>query len=275
MQPRRAARDIAVRDTDVAVELAARVAARGQLLWCAPMSARVPSQRRDRIEIRGLSVQCVIGVRADERDREQPVQVELALTLDLGEAGRSARIADTVDYATVADELAAMLRFRRYKLLENAAEELAAMVLGVHPRVQQVELALSKPQALEHGRGASVAITRSAEDFPRRSEAARFGEVEVLLETREAGLYLLHVAAGNRIPLHHHEIMREMEWLVAGELVQHGEPLSPFSPREWSLHQRHAYDNPSPRRATLFCCDMPPYIPADEIDEHPAVGTTP
>ena len=57
--------------------------------------------------------------------------------------------------------------------------------------------------------------------------------------------------------------------------MQHGEPLSPFSPREWSLHQRHAYDNPSPRRATLFCCEMPPYIPADEIDEHPAVGTTP
>lgn len=226
-----------------------------------------PPVARDRIEIQGLTVECVIGILPAERDRTQPLEVGLSLRLDLGEAGRSGRIADTVDYAVVHEQIAAMLGFRRYKLLENAAEELAAMLLGVHARIDAVELTLIKPQALAHGRSAAVTISRSRVDYPRRSEASRFGEVEVLLETREAGLYLLHVDPRGRIPRHHHEVMRELEWLVEGELVQDGAAVVPSTPREWPLHHRHAYDNPADVRATLFCCDVPPHIPADEIDE--------
>ena len=224
---------------------------------------------RDRIEIAGLELDCIVGVNPDEREREQPLLADVRLDLDLATAGKSGRIGDTVDYDRIARELAALLKFRRYKLLENAAEECAAMLLGVHPLVERLSLRLVKPQALARARTAGVAIERTPADYPRRAETKRFGDVEVLLETREAGLYLLHVAPGRTIPMHHHRVMRELEWLVAGELrsiVQgEGEQSVTDAPTEWPHGQRHAYENRGSERATLFCCDTPPFIEADEI----------
>jgi FolB domain-containing protein len=242
------------------------------------LSSTSPFMSRDRIEIEALQFDCIVGVHPDEREREQPVLADVRLDLDLMTAGKSGRIADTIDYDRVARELAALLKFRRYKLLENAAQECAAMLLGVHPALERIQLRLVKPQALARARTAGVTIERTPADSPRRAETKRFGDVEVLLETREAGLYLLHVAAGRTIPMHHHRVMRELEWLVAGELhsiVQgggehivtsclHGPP-GLNAPTEWPYGQRHAYENRGSERATLFCCDTPPFIEDDEI----------
>jgi dihydroneopterin aldolase len=219
----------------------------------------------DRIEIEALQLDCIVGVHPDEREHEQPLFADLTIDLDLGRAGRSGRIADTIDYDLLTGELAALLRFRRYKLLENAAEESAAMLLGVHPRIERVKLRLAKPRALARAKNAAVVIERVASDYPRKSEHSRWGDVEVLLETREAGLYLLHVAPGRSIPIHHHRRMRELEWLVGGELHQDGQPIAIATPVEWTHGQPHAYENRSSERATLFCCDTPPFIPQDEI----------
>jgi dihydroneopterin aldolase len=222
---------------------------------------------RDTIELEGLSLDCVLGVLPDERDRVQPVRVDLRMGLDLVPAGRSASIGDTIDYDRVATEIAALLRFRRYRLLENAAAEVSAMLFGVHPRVEELELRLAKPQALQ-GRAdaAAIRIARRREDFAWRREPAHFGgDVDVLLETKEAGLYLLHVGPGGEIPLHHHQVMRELEWVVRGTLRQGDELVPPFRPVEHSHGQAHRYRNDGAEVATLFCCDCPPFIPADEI----------
>jgi FolB domain-containing protein len=221
---------------------------------------------RDTIELGGLELECVLGVYPDERDREQPVRIDVRMGLDLRAAGRSASIGDTIDYDRTANEIAALLRFRRYRLLENAAEELAAMLLGVHPGLETLGLRICKPQALR-GRAvaATIEIERRRDDFPWRREPARFGEVDVLLETHEAGLYLLHVGAGRQIPLHHHRVMRELEWLVRGSLRQGDEPVPPFRPVEWPHGVAHRYVNDGDATATLFCCDSPPFIPADEV----------
>ncbi len=222
---------------------------------------------RDVIEVRGLALRCVVGVRPDEREREQPVRVDLALHLDLREAGRSGRIGATCDYAVVAREVEALLRFRRYRLIESAVEETAAMLLGVHATVQSVQIRLEKPEALgARAETAAVSIQRERSDYPRRREPTHFGEAEILLETREAGLYLLHVEAGRSIPRHHHQVMRELEWLVGGELRQGGQRIEPCQPISWPRGAVHSYENTTDRRATLFCCDCPPFIPQDEIE---------
>ncbi len=211
-------------------------------------------------------MECIIGIRPEEREQPQPLLVDLGLEYALHEAGRSGRISDTCDYSRLADEITALLRFRRYKLLENAAEEISAMVLGLHHGTR-LELRLGKPKALANASRAGVSVNRTPTDYPRRREPSRFGEVEVLLETREAGLYLLHVEAQHQIPRHHHDVMRELEWLVDGELIQDGQPVEPVTPRAWPLGFIHGYANASDRRATLFCCDTPPFVPHDEIDE--------
>ncbi len=222
---------------------------------------------RDSIELEGLTLDCVLGVYPEERHREQPVRVDLRLGLDLMPAGRSASIGDTIDYDRTATEIIALLRFRRYRLLENAAEELAAMLFGVHPSVEELELRVAKPQALAgRAEAGAVRIARARDDFTWRREPARFGgEVDILLETKEAGLYLLHVGPGKSIPLHHHQVMRELEWLVRGTLRQGDELVPHGRPVEWPHGHDHRYHNDGDEVATLFCCDCPAFIPGDEI----------
>jgi FolB domain-containing protein len=242
---------------------------------------------RDAIRIRDLELACTIGVNPDERDREQKLIVGAELRLDLTRAGTSSHIADTCDYARIAGEIAAMLAFRRYRLLESAAHELAAMLLAVHPLVEAVHLQLDKPEALRGrlrkysaraaraaanagfgvGVVAGVSVERRAGDFPRRFEAAEYGSVEVVLETHEAGLYLLHLRPGGVIAPHHHEAMHELEWPVRGELVRCGAKVSGFDPRTWPLGQVHDYANAGATTATLFCCDQPRFVRRDEVRE--------
>jgi FolB domain-containing protein len=220
---------------------------------------------RDRIFIEELRVDCIVGIYPHEREQTQPLLVELELGLDTSEAAYTGRIAATCDYARVADEVATLLEFRRYKLLEMAAEELAAMLVGVHPVISDLRIRLHKPQALARARLAGVEISRQARDFVRTREHNDFGEVEILHQTREAGLYLLHVEPGREIPAHYHDVMRELEWLVDGAIERDGVRLSGFDPVVWSQHRVHRYVNVGKKRATLFCCDTPPFVPQDEI----------
>jgi FolB domain-containing protein len=230
---------------------------------------------KDRIHVEDLVVECIVGILPEERTRPQPLHVDVTLDLDLDLAGRTGKISDTVDYARLADEVHALLEFRNYLLLEKAAEELCAMILGVHPGVRGVDLRLRKPRGLVgRAKSVGVAVSRTRADFPRRWEHPDYGAVEILLETSEAGLYLLHVDPGKAIPAHHHQVMRELEWLVAGELLRDGRAISAagaITPRVWPRGQVHTYVNEGTTRATLFCCDVPSFIRSDEIvvDEEP------
>lgn len=221
---------------------------------------------RDRIHVHELHVDCIVGVYPHERTTAQPLLVDLELGLDTGEAAYSGRIAATCDYSRVASEVETLLRFRKYRLLEMAAEELAAMLFGVHRVLSEVRVRLSKPRALEgRARTAGVEIHRRRADFVVMRERSEFGEVEILYQTREAGLYLLHVEVAREIPTHYHQRMRELEWLIGGTLERDGEPLHGFAPVEWEKGRAHRYVNIGDQRATLFCCDMPPFMPEDEI----------
>ena len=221
---------------------------------------------RDTVEIEGLRVGCIVGVRPDERLVEQPVDVDLRLRLDVRRAGVEGRIGATCDYDRVAEEATALLKFRRYRLLESAAEELAAMLLGVHRGVCEVRVRLGKPRALDgRARGAYVEVRRDPSDLDGRREATAFGEAEVLLETSEAGLYLLCVAPGRAIPPHRHERMRELEWRVRGDLERNGRRIEGLGVVAWPRGRVHGYRNVGEDTATLFCCDVPPFVAEDEI----------
>jgi FolB domain-containing protein len=175
----------------------------------------------DTIRIEGLELRCIVGVRSYERRREQPLRIDVRLGLDLRNAGRSGRISDTADYARVADEVTSLLRFREYRLLEVAAEEAAAMLLGVHGAVQEVTLRLDKPQALAgRARGASVEITRRREAVV--SEARPYGTCDELLKSDEATLELVRIEPGQTARFEDTE--RRLDWVVMGDVAEVEEP---------------------------------------------------
>ncbi len=81
--------------------------------------------RRDRIELRGLRALGAHGLLPEERDRPQPFEVDLDLEIELGAAGRSDDLSDTVDYGAVAEAVAAVIAGPHVDLLEHLAERMA------------------------------------------------------------------------------------------------------------------------------------------------------
>ncbi|MEY2929406.1 MAG: hypothetical protein RL033_155 [Pseudomonadota bacterium] len=156
----------------------------------------------DIIRIHRLELDCIVGIRPQERVHQQRVRLDLAMHADVSQAGRTGRISMTADYDQAAHEVAALLSFRRYHLIEMAAEEVAAMLLGIHAGVQRVDVRIEKPGALAgRARAASVEVKRRRSDFPRSIERSPHGEQQVLLDTRESRLELLRIEPGQHTVL--------------------------------------------------------------------------
>src|SRR5260221_12983014 len=75
----------------------------------------------DRILIAGLREMGVHGVLAEEQERAQPFQVDLELLVDLGPAGASDALADTVDYGALSDAVRNVGADEHHRLLERLA----------------------------------------------------------------------------------------------------------------------------------------------------------
>lgn len=154
----------------------------------------------DLIRIAGLELRCIVGLRSYERRREQPLHADVSLGLDLSTAGRSGKISDSVDYSDVADAITALLRFREYKLLEVAAEEVCALLFATYPAIQQVSLRLDKPEALAgRARSAAVEIKRSRGAFGATEEPTSYGGRTELLKTPEAVVERYRVESGSSV----------------------------------------------------------------------------
>ncbi len=98
----------------------------------------------DVIELRGLRVSAVVGVLPEERERAQPLELDLDVVVDLSAAGASDDLGDTVDYGALCDLVAEVIRGAQPFLLEWLAERIAARVLAADERIASVELVVRK-----------------------------------------------------------------------------------------------------------------------------------
>ena len=57
----------------------------------------------DCIQLRGLRVVCIVGVLPEERERPQPIELDIDIYADLSVAGKSDDLPDTIDYGAAAD----------------------------------------------------------------------------------------------------------------------------------------------------------------------------
>jgi dihydroneopterin aldolase len=117
----------------------------------------------DRIELRGLRAVGTHGVLPEERQRAQPFEVDVDVEADLSAAGRSDALADTVDYAALAEIVSAEVGGRHADLIEHLADRIAARILADGaPLVASVTVTVRKlrpPLPLDLA-SAGVRITR-------------------------------------------------------------------------------------------------------------------
>ncbi|HEX3538996.1 MAG TPA: dihydroneopterin aldolase [Acidimicrobiales bacterium] len=117
----------------------------------------------DRIELRGIRAVGTHGVLPEEQQRAQPFLVDLDLLADLGPAGQSDALEDTIDYGAVAQAVLDEVAGPRAALLERLAERIALRVLDTAGRrAQSVTVTLHKlrPPVPVDMVSAGVRITR-------------------------------------------------------------------------------------------------------------------
>ncbi len=118
----------------------------------------------DKIFIRGLEVETIIGVHGWERQLERPLIFDLDLGTDTREAASSDRVRDAIDYAAVAEAVTAVAKQQQPALLETLAEHIARKLFNEFP-ILSLRLAIHKPGAVPGMKSVGVEIDRRREDY--------------------------------------------------------------------------------------------------------------
>jgi dihydroneopterin aldolase len=118
----------------------------------------------DRIFLRGLTAECVIGFIDWERRVKQTVVVDLELPVDCRRAAVTDDVTDTVDYKKVSKRVLAFIEASEFKLVETLAQRLAMLILEEFP-IEWLRLSINKPGAIRNSRDVGVSIERSRADL--------------------------------------------------------------------------------------------------------------
>ncbi|HLF99572.1 MAG TPA: dihydroneopterin aldolase [Acidimicrobiia bacterium] len=97
----------------------------------------------DRIGITGIRAMGVHGVLEEEQTRPQPFEVDVELEADVAVAGETDVLADTVDYAAVAEAVVRVVESEQHHLLERLATRIAEVCRG-DDRVSAVTVTVRK-----------------------------------------------------------------------------------------------------------------------------------
>ena len=123
-----------------------------------------PLYSGDRIFLRGLTAECIIGFIDWERRVKQTVVVDLEIPVDCRHAALTDAVADTVDYKKVAKRVLAFIEASEFKLVETLAQRLAMLLLEEFP-LEWIRLSINKPGAIRNSRDVGVSIERSRADL--------------------------------------------------------------------------------------------------------------
>jgi 7,8-dihydroneopterin aldolase/epimerase/oxygenase len=115
----------------------------------------------DRILLEGMSFFGHHGVTPAEREVGAHFTVDVALELDVSEAGRTDRLEDTLDYRLAYDRVREVLEGDRRQLIEALAGQAAERLLALD-RVLRATVTVRKRPPLPGATGtAGVEVTRS------------------------------------------------------------------------------------------------------------------
>jgi FolB domain-containing protein len=113
----------------------------------------------NRIHIRDLELDCIIGVFPKERTAKQRVVINISMDVDFGVSAESDLLEDTVDYKSLNREIIRFVEASSFNLLEAMAERVASLCLS-RSAVHEVTVTIDKPGALRSTRSVAVEVTR-------------------------------------------------------------------------------------------------------------------
>lgn len=97
----------------------------------------------DKIIIKGLRFLACHGVLDQEKTDPQTFEIDLVIEADLGSAGQSDDLNDTLDYGSIYNEVKEVVIDSSFNLIEALAESIAARVL-THQMASKVTVTVKK-----------------------------------------------------------------------------------------------------------------------------------
>jgi len=98
----------------------------------------------DRIELRGLRLRAVVGVLAEEREREQPLSIDVDIERSFREAASDDDLTATTNYAEVLDLVERMVIEGRFLLLETLVARVGGAILDADAAIDAVHVRVRK-----------------------------------------------------------------------------------------------------------------------------------
>jgi len=127
----------------------------------------VSGKRLDTVFLEGIDLYAYGGVTDAERSMGQRYLLDITLEIDLGRAGMSDSLLDTVSYARVYEIATAVMRSRTFNLIESQAERIAgALLQDTGARAVTVRLRKVMPPIAGAVAAAGVEIRRTKGDEP-------------------------------------------------------------------------------------------------------------
>ncbi len=113
----------------------------------------------DKIIIRQLETNAIIGIHDWEKQKTQPLLFDLDLSFDCRKAAQTDDIEDALDYFEVCRQVTEFVQNSRYELIEKLAEEVCALILKQFA-CNKIKLTLYKPKAVANTQTVGVRIVR-------------------------------------------------------------------------------------------------------------------
>ena len=113
----------------------------------------------DKVFIKGLEVEGIIGIFQWEREVRQVISVDIEMEFDNKKAAESDSIEDALNYKKVGKRVTAFIQKSKFKLVESLAENIAKIILKEFP-IEKVKVTLSNPGALRGSDSVGIIIER-------------------------------------------------------------------------------------------------------------------
>jgi len=118
----------------------------------------------DKIFLRGIEVETIIGIHAWEQRAPRPLILDLELGTDIRDAASSDHVRDAMDYAAVHALVVKFVGETQVGLLETLAERLSRQLFQQFP-ILSLRLSINKPGAVAGVKAMGVEIDRRREDY--------------------------------------------------------------------------------------------------------------
>lgn len=112
----------------------------------------------DQILLQNVRLDARHGVHDFEKQNEQPFAFDIALSLDLTEAGKTDDLEKTVSYSDVYRILEDVVLGKSCNLIEHLAQRLCDSILDFSAQIEQVDVTVKKLQPPVEGRFDYMAV---------------------------------------------------------------------------------------------------------------------